>query len=62
MRIIMLYLTTNCSVRFEIDTFTHNDHNGYDNFFTNLTEKRLSYQNGKFISLTFTIFPSLWLS
>ena len=29
-----------------IDTFTHNDHNGYVQFSTNLTEKRLSYQNG----------------
>ena len=46
-RVILLpYLTTNCSVHFEIDTFTHNDHDGYVQFSTNLTQKRLLYPKG----------------
>ena len=30
---------------------THNDHDGYVQFFTNLTQKRLSYQNGRSICI-----------
>ena len=32
-----------------IDTFTHNDHDGYVQFSTYLTQKRLSYQNARLI-------------
>ena len=32
-----------------ITSFIHNDHNGYVNFSTNLIEKRLSYQNDRFV-------------
>ena len=37
--------TANSSVHFNIDTFLHNNHNGYAHFSTNFIEKRLSYQN-----------------
>ena len=43
------YLTTNCSVHFGVNTFTHNDHDGNVHFATNLTQKRLTYQNGRLI-------------
>ena len=39
--------TTNCGVHFEIDTFIHNDRDGYVQCFTNLTQNRLSYPNGR---------------
>ena len=55
--ILLSYLTTNCSLHFEIDTFTHNDHDGYIQFSTNLNQKRLSYQNG---SLTLSTFGLQW--
>ena len=39
-RVILLpYLTTNGSVCVETDTFTHNDHDGYVQFSTNLTRR-----------------------
>ena len=47
--ILLSYLTTNCGVHFGIDTFTHNDHDGYVQFSMNLTQKRLWYQNGSLI-------------
>ena len=47
--ILLPYLTTNCSVYFEIDAFTHYEHDGYVEFSANLTQKRLSYQNGGLI-------------
>ena len=43
--ILLQYPTTNCSVHFEVGTFALNDHDGYVQFSTNLTLKRLSYQN-----------------
>ena len=42
-------LQTAVHVHFEIDTFTHNDHNGYVQISTNLTQKRLPYQCGTLI-------------
>ena len=49
-RVMLLpYLTTNCIVHFEIDTFTHDGDDGYVQFSTNLAQKRLSYQNGRSI-------------
>ena len=42
--ILLPHLTTICSVHFEIDTFAHNDHGGYVQFSTNLTQERLWYR------------------
>ena len=47
--ILLPYLTTICSVHFEIDTFAHNDHGGYVQFSTNLTQKRLCYRSRRLI-------------
>ena len=44
--ILSLYLTTNCSVHFETDTFTLYDHGGYAQFSTNWIKKKLLQQNG----------------
>ena len=49
--ILMSYLTPNCSLHFDMDTFTYNEHNGFVQFSTNLTQKRLSYQNSSLISI-----------
>ena len=51
--ILLPYLTTCRNAHFEIDTFTHNHHDGYVQFSTNLIQKRLSYQNDRlfFINL-----------
>ena len=55
--ILLPYLTTNCSVHFEIDTFTHNDHDGYVQFSTNLIQKTRSYQYG--ISIFINLRPAV---
>ena len=47
--ILLPYLTTNCSVYFEIDIFTHNDHGGCVQFSTDLTQKKLPYQISRLI-------------
>ena len=41
--ILLPYLTTICSAHFEIDTFAHNDHDGYVQFSTNLTQKKKAF-------------------
>ena len=33
-----------CSVHFQIDTFTDNDHDGHVQFSSNLTQKGISYK------------------
>ena len=49
-RVMLLpYVTTNCSVHFKFDISTYNGHNRNVNFSMYLTEKRLSYQNCRFI-------------
>ena len=47
--ILLPYLTTICSVHFEIDTFAHNNHGGFVQFSTNLTQKRLWYRSRRLI-------------
>ena len=46
---LLPYVTTNCSVHFKLDIFTYNGHNRNVNSSMYLTEKRLSYQNCRFI-------------
>ena len=49
-RVMLLpYVTTNCSVNFKFDIFTSNGHNRNVKLSMNLAEKRLSYQNCRFI-------------
>ena len=43
------YVTTNCSVHFKFDIFTYNGHKRSVDFSMNLTKKRISYQNCRFI-------------
>ena len=54
-----------CSVHFETDTFPHNDHDGYVQFSTNLTQKRLLYQSGRLIFINIrppVVHPPYYLS
>ena len=46
---LLPYVTTNCRVHFKFDIFTYYGQNKNVNFSMNLTEKRLSYQNCRFI-------------
>ena len=51
----MPYLTTNCSVHFKTDTFTHNDHDGYVHFL------RIWLTKGFRIKMTWSFFFNVWL-
>ena len=49
-RVMLLpHFTANCNVHFKLDTFFHNDHNGYVHLSTNLTEKMFSHKNDRLI-------------
>ena len=63
--ILLPYLTTICSVHLEIDTFAHNDHDGYVQFSTNLTQKRFWYRSRRLIFINIRpllVHPPYYLS
>ena len=63
--ILLPYLTTICSVHLDIDTFAHNDHGGYVQFSTNLTQKRLWYRSRRLIFINIrplVVHPPYYLS
>ena len=63
--ILLPYLTTICSVRLDIDTFAHDDHGGYVQFSTNMTQIRLWYRSRRLIFINIrplVVLPPHYLS